>query len=107
MLVVEVDEGGTELFVFTSSITDHFGNEPAETRDASGPHPDLDGSLFTTTAEHSKQENEANSPDASDCNFGGHWCLWSRFVSTDSYLTTTNFSLFRLWPSASNAVIPP
>ena len=50
---------------------------------------------------------EANSPDASDCNFGGHWCLWSRFVSTETYLTTTNFSLFRIWPSASNAVIPP
>ena len=71
---------GTGLLVITGSITDHFGNKPAETRDTSGPHPDFDGSLVATTAKHSKQENEANSPDASDCNFGGHWFLWSRFL---------------------------
>ena len=60
---------------------DHFGNEPAETRDTSGPHPDFDGSLVATTAEHNKQENEANSPDTSDGNFGGHgWLPFRLFV---------------------------
>ena len=41
---------GTGLLVLTGSITDQFGNEPAQTSDASGPHPDFDGSFFATTA---------------------------------------------------------
>jgi len=86
--------GGTGLFVFTSSITDYLGNEPADTSNASGPHPDFDGRLFFPTAKYQEQQNQANSPDASDEDFCGQWFLWSRFVSTGSYLTATNFSFF-------------
>ena len=42
--------GGTGLLVLTGSITDQFGNEPAQTNDASGPNPDFDGSFFASTA---------------------------------------------------------
>ena len=42
--------GETGLLVLTGSITDQFGNEPAQTSDASGPHPDFDGSFFASTA---------------------------------------------------------
>ena len=66
-------KGGTGLFIFTSSITDHFGDEPAETRDASGPHPDFDGSLFIATAENSEEDKQSDCPDTSDGYFGGHW----------------------------------
>ena len=41
---------GTGLRVLTGSITDQFGNEPAQTSDASGPNPDFDGSFFALTA---------------------------------------------------------
>ena len=63
--------GETGLLVITGSLTGHFGNQPAQTSDTSSPHPDFVGNFLATTAEHSKQENEANGPDASDCNFGG------------------------------------
>ena len=85
--------------IIFSAVSYKFGNEPARSSDASGPHPNFDQSLFASTAWNRKQDEKSDCPDASDGNFGGRGFLRFRlFVFVDHvFATSAVFAYVFIW----------